>query len=67
MGTGMGEGRRMERVVLVIEEAPDGSFGGYVGGRPVFSWGKRSPEEVVLSLLEGLRIYEELTKEETEA
>jgi len=49
-----------KKVVLVIEEVPDGSFGGYVRGRPVAAWGKETPEEVAVSLLEGVRVYEEL-------
>jgi len=53
-----------KKVVLVIEEAPDGSFGGYVRGRPVAAWGKETPEEVAVSLLEGIRVYEELQEAE---
>jgi len=49
---------------LVIEKDPKGLWGGYVEDRPVFAWGKRTPQEVALSLLEGIRLLEEVLQEE---
>jgi len=49
---------------LVIERDPKGLWGGYVEGLPVFAWGKRTPEEAALSLLEGIRLLEEALREE---
>jgi len=49
--------------VVVVEPAQDGTWAGFILDLPVFAWGKGSVEEVLASLEEGLRLYEEALRE----
>jgi len=55
-----------KRLKVSLERDQEGLWAGWVQDLPVFSWGKRSKEEVLESLKEGVYLYLEEIGEERE-